>query len=469
MSSSLESLAVKSSRVSSHSAKFESSRESPKKVTRVRLESLPVTRVNNSATMVSIVTIQVKNCEPILQDKSLLKSLKQESFDVFIVDFADNCGRIVADFIDVPTIVYSMTGLGLDASTMPTPLGPAIMPLSAVVVDDIPLWDRLSVKLQCVIATLVWEPVWFGPFQSLRERHDMNASLAVSRSFDRALTLLSADFVLDVPRPLMPNVVPIGDLISQPGRSLPAGPLAEFIAGAGEHGFVVVCFGTLFTRADDARAELLAGALARLPQRVVWRQTGRRPRAVGSNTLLVDWLPQNDLLAAGAVAFVSHCGMSSTFEAVRHGVPVVATPLAADGFPNAAKLQRLGMAVVVDWSDEASLETRLHDALVDVTTQPRFRERAKRAAALVADRMTSPAETFLYYVDYVSRHGGVAHLTSSSPSTLSIYDSEALAVLGLALVSAVTLTLGLLYVTTVTMCRCVRFASVTGTQKNKQH
>ena len=49
MSSSLESLAVKSSRVSSHSAKFESSRESPKKVTRVRLESLPVTRVNNSA------------------------------------------------------------------------------------------------------------------------------------------------------------------------------------------------------------------------------------------------------------------------------------------------------------------------------------------------------------------------------------------------------------------------------------
>ena len=48
MSSSLESLAVKSSRVSSHSAKFESSRESPKKVTRVRLESLPVTRVNNS-------------------------------------------------------------------------------------------------------------------------------------------------------------------------------------------------------------------------------------------------------------------------------------------------------------------------------------------------------------------------------------------------------------------------------------
>ena len=48
MSSSLESLAVESSQVSSHSAKFESSRESPKKVTRVRLESLPATRVNNS-------------------------------------------------------------------------------------------------------------------------------------------------------------------------------------------------------------------------------------------------------------------------------------------------------------------------------------------------------------------------------------------------------------------------------------
>ena len=58
MSSSLESLAVKSSRVSSHSAKFESSRESPKKVTRVRLESLPVTRVNNSG-------ILAKMCRPL--------------------------------------------------------------------------------------------------------------------------------------------------------------------------------------------------------------------------------------------------------------------------------------------------------------------------------------------------------------------------------------------------------------------
>ena len=57
MSSSIESLAVKSSRVSSHSAKFESSRESPKKVTRVRLESLPVTRVNNSAYTYVMYTI----------------------------------------------------------------------------------------------------------------------------------------------------------------------------------------------------------------------------------------------------------------------------------------------------------------------------------------------------------------------------------------------------------------------------
>ena len=56
MSSSLESLAVKSSRVSSHSAKFESSRESPKKVTRVRLESLPVTRVNNSANLTELTS-----------------------------------------------------------------------------------------------------------------------------------------------------------------------------------------------------------------------------------------------------------------------------------------------------------------------------------------------------------------------------------------------------------------------------
>ena len=421
----------------------------------------------------SLATLQAEYCESLLRDRALLAALKRESFDALIVDYADNCGRIVADYLHVPTIVYSPTGLSVDPAMFPTPLGLVVMPLSSTLVavdGSMTFSDRLRNTLVYLLGAVFWNPVWFGPFQSLRVRYDMNASLDIRSSLVRTLVLVRADFVLDSPRPLMPNVIAIGDVIQTPVRPLPSGPLADFIAGAGQRGFVVVSFGTMVADVGDNRAELLAGALARLPQRVVWRHAGRRPRAAGSNTLLVDWLPQNDLLAAGAVAFVSHCGLSSTFEAVRHGVPVVATPFAADGFANAVKLQRLGMAVVVDWRDETSLETRLYEALVDVTARPRFRQRAKRAASLIADQMTSPAEKLLYYVDYVSRHG-VDHLTSSSLATMStaqIYSIDVMVLIVLAIFSIVILVALLVYCAVVTTCRIFRSSNAIDIRKTKK-
>lgn len=43
------------------------------------------------------------------------------------------------------------------------------------------------------------------------------------------------------------------------------------MSGAGEHGFVLVSFGAGVKYLSEDIAEKLAGALARLPQKVIWR------------------------------------------------------------------------------------------------------------------------------------------------------------------------------------------------------
>lgn len=48
------------------------------------------------------------------------------------------------------------------------------------------------------------------------------------------------------------------------------------------------------------------------------------------------------------VLFVSHCGLTSTYEAAFHGVPVLGTPLFADQFHNSRLLEYLGQGVGVD-------------------------------------------------------------------------------------------------------------------------
>ena len=47
-------------------------------------------------------------------------------------------------------------------------------------------------------------------------------------------------------------------------------------------------------------------------------------------------------------AFVSRVGHNSLYESAYHGVPVVAVPLFADQFPNANKVEHLGLGIAVN-------------------------------------------------------------------------------------------------------------------------
>ena len=72
---------------------------------------------------------------------------------------------------------------------------------------------------------------------------------------------------------------------------------------------------------------------------IIWKYKGPKPEGFGKNILTLPWIPQNDLLAHPSNRlFVTHCGISSTYEAAIHGVPVVAIPLNLDQPANAEKL-----------------------------------------------------------------------------------------------------------------------------------
>ena len=60
---------------------------------------------------------------------------------------------------------------------------------------------------------------------------------------------------------------------------------------------VLLTLGTLISdELTDEQAENIASSLALLPQKVIWGYGGQPPRALGNNTKLVKWIPQNDLL-----------------------------------------------------------------------------------------------------------------------------------------------------------------------------
>ena len=98
---------------------------------------------------------------------------------------------------------------------------------------------------------------------------------------------------------------------------------------------------------------------------------GYIPSFLGSNVKVVEWLPQNDLLAHKDIkAFVSHVGHNSLYESAYHGVSVVAFPLFGDQYSNARNAEHFGLGLAVDYK---SINTQqLLNRIGLVISEPRY-------------------------------------------------------------------------------------------------
>ncbi|KAL1256231.1 hypothetical protein QQF64_011776 [Cirrhinus molitorella] len=106
----------------------------------------------------------------------------------------------------------------------------------------------------------------------------------------------------------MPNVIYIGGFQCKPAKALPH-DLETFMQSSGEHGVIIMSLGSFISNLPDEITVEIAAAFARLPQKVIWRYSGKRPSTLGNNTLLVDWMPQNDLLGQPKTkVFIAHGG-----------------------------------------------------------------------------------------------------------------------------------------------------------------
>lgn len=97
---------------------------------------------------------------------------------------------------------------------------------------------------------------------------------------------------------------------------------------ASQYGVIVFSFGGNIQSADmtDETVQMFYNVFANLKQSIIWKWESKDiPSGKPDNVHMIQWLPQADLLAQPQTRFfISHCGISSIFEAKFHGVPILA-------------------------------------------------------------------------------------------------------------------------------------------------
>lgn len=140
---------------------------------------------------------------------------------------------------------------------------------------------------------------------------------------------------------------------------------------------VYASMGTLHT-AKWRILESIARACDSLPVQLVvslgqWTNDARTLDLPG-NPLVVPYAPQLAILGRAAAA-VTHAGANTVMEALSHGCPLVAIPLASDQPAIAARVARAGAGVVIPPGQVSP--ARLRSAIASVLDQPQFQQQAK--------------------------------------------------------------------------------------------
>ncbi|EDV23960.1 uncharacterized protein TRIADDRAFT_2560, partial [Trichoplax adhaerens] len=348
-------------------------------------------------------------------DKKLLDELKNENFDAIVCDVSCYMCQVVAEYIDIKIQVdVSLFGFGdpllARAFNIPSPLA-YVRQVGLTSPYKMGLYHRTFNVILRLIVPFFIDQFMFNPMYAAINTTNLGLDSLPNYSIKRSTFLLvNSDFALENSRPITPTTKVVGPILPRPPAALPPN-LQQFI-NSNNKGTIVVSFGSVFSALKFLTdIQIFFHSFDRLPYNVIWKYPDENRVNMDNSIKTVQWLPQNDLLGhPNVIAFVTHCGLNSVLEAAYHGVPMVAIPVAGDGYDHAQKILAKNIGVVLDVKTITSDE--VFNAIMQVTTDKSIIASVKRVAKCIKNRPNNrtPVEEAVDWIEYALGNEGGHYL-----------------------------------------------------------
>ncbi|XP_064647310.1 UDP-glucuronosyltransferase 1A7-like isoform X1 [Lineus longissimus] len=369
-------------------------------------------------------------CEKIADNPNLIEKLRKEKFDFVVVDGG---GGLMTCLYTIP---YR---LGIEyASVSP------IMPFNSLAMSlQVPFLSPTQFDTTFSMASTFWQRLksflffnmisavsrWTCDERKLKAASETPFESLHDLMMKTHVWLIDLDSLVDVPKHLAPNMVIVGGISTSP--PLPLEKDFKAFADSATEGLVVITFGGTIGFLPVDYVDRIVQAIEKVKYKVVFRQKTKPTVKVPANLKIVDWMPQNDLLAhPNTKVFVTHCGSNGQHEAVNHGVPMLGLPVHSDQIYNAARFTAKGYGRHLPVATVSPEE--LAAAIEDIATNPKYRANIQKASKIFKSRPMAPRERAAYWIEHVMEHGS-DHLQAYT-NQLAWYQILLLDVMGFILV-----------------------------------
>jgi hypothetical protein len=368
---------------------------------------------NPFTTSVFIGFMMPQVMEMILKHENVQKLINSdEKFDVVIVEqFLNDAQKALSTHFGAPLITFNPVGPNYWINPLvgnPSPLSY----VANVMLDytaPMTFSQRLMNTLLSVFNELFYNLYMFPAQNKMLKKYLPNGLDLYDVLYNTSIVLMNSHSSINQAVPYVPNMIEIGGFHVKPPKKLP-NDLQEFLDNS-KNGVIYFSMGSNLKSVElpiDKRNAILS-TFSKLKENVLWKWEDDSLPGQPPNVKLSKWLPQQDILAHPNVKlFITHGGYLSTTETIYHGVPILAIPIFGDQKMNALTAANSGYGLVVPYSQLT--EEKLTSTIHEILKNNKYRENAKLRSKLFHDRLVSPMDTAIYWVEYVIRHKGAPHL-----------------------------------------------------------
>ncbi|KAG8559276.1 hypothetical protein GDO81_017292 [Engystomops pustulosus] len=152
-------------------------------------------------------------CENFLSNETLIKYLETSNFDVMLSDPVFPCGEIIAEHLSIPSVFFMRAAVfSAEYYAAQSPIPPSYVPrFFTAYTDHMSFKERVINLLLGLTESMACKMV-YAAFARIASEF-LHRDVTVWDLFSRAsIMMIRNDFVLDFPRPFMPNMVFIGGI-----------------------------------------------------------------------------------------------------------------------------------------------------------------------------------------------------------------------------------------------------------------